>query len=121
MKKILIFLLVFITLKINGQGLKLSSPEQIQSYNKLPTDKFGFAENIPSFYNLEPYVPPVMNQTGGTCVGFASFYYALSTMYNVKFGILNNREKYIHSFDPYYIYSITFNNLNDCDNQLDLN
>jgi hypothetical protein len=35
-------------------------------------------------------------------------------MYNIKFNLTDPKEKYVHSFDPYYIYSITFNESNDC-------
>ena len=67
---------------------------------------------------MEKYVPPVRTQEGGTCVGFASFYYGLSTMYNERLNLQEDDEKYIHSFDPYFIYSIIFNGTEDCDSGL---
>ena len=117
MKKILFFILLVST-QIFSQGLILSSPEEKASYPKLPADKLGFTETLPFSYSLEKYVPPVLKQEGGTCVGFASFYYALSTMYNIEFGMTDLNEKYVHSFDPYFIYSIYFNEKNDCDSGL---
>jgi len=117
MKKIL-FLLLLASTQAFSQGLILSSPEEKSAFPKLPADKLGFADILPFSHSLEKYVPPVLNQEGGTCVGFASFYYALSTMYNIEFDITDPSEKYVHSFDPYFIYSIYFNDKNDCDGGL---
>ena len=117
MRKILLFLMLAST-QVYSQGLILSSPEEKAEFPKLPTDKLGFAESLPSSYSLEKYVPTVLDQDGGTCVGFATFYYALSTMYNIEFNITDPKEKYVHSFDPYFIYSIYFNDENDCDRGL---
>lgn len=115
MKKIIFIVFLLGSLNFYGQGLNFLSPEEKQTFNKLPADKLGFAETLPYAYSLQKYVPPVLRQEGGTCVGFASFYYGLSTMYNIKFNLTDPKEKYVHSFDPYYIYSITFNESNDCD------
>lgn len=115
MKKIIFVVFLLGSLNFYGQGLNFLSPEEKQTFNKLPADKLGFAETLPYAHSLQKYVPPVLRQEGGTCVGFASFYYGLSTMYNVKFNLTDPKEKYVHSFDPYYIYSITFNESNDCD------
>ena len=114
MKKIIFIVFLLGSLNFYGQGLNFLSPEEKQTFNKLPADKLGFAETLPYAYSLQKYVPPVLRQEGGTCVGFASFYYGLSTMYNIKFNLTDPKEKYVHSFDPYYIYSITFNESNDC-------
>ena len=116
--KNIIILLLLVSSHAFGQGLILSSPEDKASFPKLPADSFGFTESLPFSYSLEKYVPPVLSQDGGTCVGFASFYYGLSTMYNIKFNLTNPDEKYAHSFDPYFIYSIQFNDKDDCDNGL---
>ena len=117
MKNIIILLLI-VSSNAFGQGLILSSPEEKALFPKLPVESFGFSENLPFSYSLEKYVPPVLSQEGGTCVGFASFYYGLSTMYNIKFNLTNPDEKYVHSFDPYFIYSIQFNDTDDCDSGL---
>ena len=117
MKKILL-LSLFVTVQAFGQGLKLSTPDEKAMFPKLPADKLGFAELLPFSYSLEKYVPPVLRQKGGTCVGFATFYYALSTMYNIEFDITDTRGKYVHAFDPYYIYSIVNNNKEDCEGAL---
>jgi len=117
MKKI-ILLFLLVSTQVFSQGLILSSPEEKASFPKLPSDKLGFVEVLPSSYSLEKYVPPVRKQKGGTCVGFASFYYALSTMYNISFDITDPNEKYAHSFDPYFLYSIHFNDQNDCEGGL---
>lgn len=116
MKKIL--LILFVTTQAFSQGLILSSPEERTSFPKLPADKLGFVNILPSSHSLEKFVPPVLKQEGGACVGFASFYYALSTMYNIAFNITDPNEKYVHSFDPYFIYSIFYNEKNDCDSGL---
>lgn len=109
-----LILIVFTFAKSNAQGLIISDSSERESYNQLPKDKFGFAEYIPNSFSLEKYVPPVLMQKGGTCVGFASFYYGLTTMYNAKFGITNTTEKYAHAFDPYFLYSLIYNEIDDC-------
>ncbi len=121
MKKLIFFLLITGSFQTNGQGLIFLSSEEMGTFTKLPVEEFGFAETLPYTYSLQEFVPPVLKQQGGTCVGFASFYYGLSTMYNIMFNIKDSKEKFIYSFDPYYIYSITFNESNDCDRGLKFN
>lgn len=112
------YLILLLSLSIYGQGLNFTPQEQISDIPELPSDTYGFATDIPYAYSLEKYVPPVLRQEGGTCVGFAAFYYALSTMYNQVFEITSIKEKYAYSFDPYFIYSIVYNNEDDCDSGL---
>lgn len=118
MKKIL-FLFLFCSTLSYGQGLILSTPEEKQSFPKYKIEDFGFADLLPFASSLEKYVPPILLQEGGTCVGFASFYYGLSTMYNAQFNITNKAEKFAHSFDPYFIYSYAFNEEYNCESGLD--
>ncbi len=112
-----IFLTIFVSINIYSQGLNFTSDEDLANLPQIPAD-YGFAGNLPSYASMEKYVPSVIKQRGGTCVGFASFYYGMSTMYNMKFGITSSREKFVHAFDPYFIYSIVFNNVQNCDNGL---
>jgi C1A family cysteine protease len=116
-KLILISFLFFTPLYIFSQGLIFSSSEDLSQISEIPTD-YGFATDLPSNYSLEKYVPYVKKQEGGTCVGFSTFYYALSTMYNIEFNITKNMDKFAHSFDPYFIYSVVYNNRDDCDRGL---
>ena len=118
MKKFLFLLLFLFINNVNSQGLNLSSPEKISEYSEFISDDFGFATSTPSRYSLKQYVPPVRKQKGGTCVGFSTYYYALSTMYNKQFNITNSKAKYAHSFDPYFLYSIYFSNVDNCDSGL---
>ena len=117
MKKIL-FLILFLAFNTYGQGLIFSSVDELSSYDEFSSKSYGFADEIASSYSLEKYVPPVLNQKGGTCVGFSTFYYGLSTMYNIKFNTTDNREKYAHAFDPYFIYSLYYSKVNNCDKGL---
>jgi hypothetical protein len=117
MKKIL-FLMLFVSILGYGQGLILSTAEEMSSFKSYNINDLGFADLLPFASSLETYVPPVMRQKGGTCVGFASFYYGLSTMYNAKFDLKTPEEKLAHSFDPYFIYSYVFNDSDDCDKGL---
>tara|TARA_B100001250_G_scaffold300555_1_gene262240 strand:- start:2124 stop:3365 length:1242 start_codon:yes stop_codon:yes gene_type:complete len=106
MKNKILLLFLFIAFSSYSQGLKLINEIDL---NELPTindDALGFVSNLPSSYSFEKYVPPVMTQKGASCVGFASLYYGLSTMYNIKFNITESTKKFSHSFDPYFIYSI---------------
>ena len=120
MKKLL-FLVLFLAINMQGQGLIFAPVSEISEYKEFPAESYGFATTKPSSYSLEKYVPPVLNQEGGTCVGFSTFYYGLSTMYNKKFNIIDYRGKYAHSFDPYFIYSLYFSEVNNCDNGLPFN
>ena len=114
MKKIL-FLFLFSSTLSFSQGLILTTAEERKSYPKYKTDDFGFADLLPFKSSLKKHVPEIKFQVGGTCVGFASFYYGLSTMYNSKFEITSEEGKIAHSFDPYFIYSFVNNETNDCD------
>ena len=96
-----------------SQGVKLT-PESIkEGFKKLDIEAFGFATTIPRSYSLEQYVPPVEDQVGGTCVGFSTLYYALSTMYNIEYNYTSYQDKFAHAFDPYFIYSIINNYTDD--------
>lgn len=106
MKKIFLIFALISTLFINAQGLNFSSNDQILKYDKYDFESKGYAANIPSKYSLEKYVPPILNQDGGTCVGFTSIYYGLSTMYNKKLNITSELEKYAYAFDPYFLYTL---------------
>ena len=120
MKKLIILALIS-GFNMYGQGLIFTPADKLSEYNEFPSESYGFATSHPSSYSLEKYVPPVMNQKGGTCVGFSTFYYGLSTMYNKKFNITDYKGKYAHSFDPYFLYSLYFSEVNNCDNGLPFN
>ena len=113
----LILLLFLLTFNLSAQGLKFATVEQISEYEDVPQD-YGFAGDLPTSYTLEKFVPPVMTQKGGTCVGWSSLYYGLSTMYNAEFNITNWRDKYVHAFDPYFVYSLMQSDVNHCEEGL---
>ena len=110
-------IILLLQLQLFSQGLNFASSEDLSQIDEMPS-KYGFATDLPSNYSLEDYVPFVKKQKGGTCVGFSTFYYALSTMYNIRFNITKPRDKFAHSFDPYFIYSIVFNDKDDCETGL---
>ena len=115
----LTLLLIFLGLSISAQGLNFSSESELKELKRLTPQTYGFAVDIPLRYSFEEYVPDVVEQTGSTCVGFATLYYALSTMYNIRFNITDSKGKLAHSFDPNFIYTIINNNiLNPCDEGL---
>ena len=99
-----LFVLLFVSTQAFSQGLILCNTEKKAMYPKVPAGWLVVCDTLPSSHSLEKFVPPVIEQNGDTSVGFASLYYALSTMYNIKFGITDYNEKYAHSFDPYFIY-----------------
>ena len=102
--KIFALIILLSSVNLTAQGLNFSTEEDLADFSEVPQD-YGFAGDLPSRYSLERYVPPVQSQKGGTCVGFSSLYYGLSTMYNIQFNITSWRDKLVHSFDPYFIYS----------------
>ena len=55
-----------------GQGLKFTPVEELNQFERLDDNTYGFSDQIPSNYSLEKYVPMVLNQEGGTCVGFST-------------------------------------------------
>ena len=101
----LLFFILFV-FNSHSQGLNLMSEDQLNELPELNDDTLGFVSNLPASYSFEEYVPAVLTQSGASCVGFASQYYALSTMYNIRLGIKEPSQKYSHAFDPYFVYSI---------------
>ena len=97
-----------------SQGLNLATKEDLAKFKSFSNETFGFAESLPGKYSLEKYVPPIQQQVGQTCVGWASLYYALSTMYNQKFNITSPSGKLANAFDPNFIYSIMQNDQYTC-------
>ena len=120
MKKSFLILLFFSINFVFTQGLKFATDEQIKTFDIFDSDVLGFSDvTLPSSFSLEKYVPFVLNQgQTGTCVGFSTLYYGLSTSYNVKYGYTKQMEKYANSFDPYFIYSIMKMSQNDCNDGL---
>ena len=108
---------LFFSFNLFSQGLILSTDEEYAQFDKL-NQSLGFASKLPANYSLERYVPPVRKQEASTCVGWAAVYYGLSTMYNIKFNITDWRDKYVHSFDPYFIYSVMERYIDNCDRGL---
>ncbi len=101
-----------------SQGLRFTPEETMNSFSVVDNSTHGFSENIPYKYSIERFVPPPLNQAGMSCVGYASLYYTMSTMYNISFGITNSRAKLAHAFDPYFIYTIIKNDVSHCDEGL---
>lgn len=116
--KLLLIILIFTWVEAISQGLILSSEKEKLTFPRYNYEQLGFSSDLPASYSLEKFVPPVLKQEGGTCVGFAAYYYTLSTMYNSRFDITEAKEKYVHSFDPYFIYSVYYNDGGDCDRAL---
>jgi len=101
-----LFFFILFVFNSHSQGLNLMSEDQLNELPELNDDVLGFVSNLPASYSFEEYVPAVLKQSGASCVGFASQYYALSTMYNIRLGIKDPSQKYSHAFDPYFVYSI---------------
>ena len=83
----------------------------------------GFSETeIPSRFSLEKYAPPIREQQGGTCVGWATSYSALSILYNMENNITDPFIKWATAFDPYYIYTVSKSAIGDntCDEGMNI-
>lgn len=116
--RLTIFILLLKTSILFSQGLNFITEDQLSEIDRFESDNLGFAGNLPLKYSLEKYVPPVNNQyKTSTCVGFSMGYYGMSTIHNIYFNRTNEYEKYIHTFDPYYAYTL---NDDDCDEGLDM-
>ena len=102
----LILATFLITGSIYVQGYVEDSFEEISQLDNYSKEGFGFADDIPVRKTLEKYVPAIGNQRKtGSCVAWATTYYNLSIIYNRMFGITSFRDKYSHSFDPWFTYS----------------
>ena len=100
-------LLLFIFNKSFSQGYVPETNESVASLENYSKEGFGFAEDIPSAKSLVKYVPPIGNQRQtGSCAAWATTYYATSIVYNRMFGITSYRDKWAHSFDPWFTYSL---------------
>lgn len=101
----LVAFLLFSTHLTFSQGALIENEETMVG-NEFDIESAGFATNsLPSKSDLGPFVPAPMEQEGGTCVGWAAAYCALSTMVNVHFDIRMPVHKELLAFDPYFIYT----------------
>ena len=99
--------MIVFSLSSNAQRIIIDSPESIIGYDRYSKSNFGFSNDIPSYFSIEKYVPPVQGQgRTGSCVGWSTTYYALSTIYNNFFEITSFEGKRAHSFDPWFTYSL---------------
>ena len=104
---------------INSQGLIPIDDDNLEKIDRFKPTEFGFSQNLPAKFSLEKFVPLVLNQgPWATCVGFAMAYYGMSTIHNTFFNRTTDYEKFAHSFDPLYAYTLTDS---DCNNGLDIN
>lgn len=119
MKKVLLaFLFINYLSFTHAQGLNPINQNDLNEMDRFESSMLGFSGDLPANYSLEKYVPPVLNQGDtSTCVGFAMGYYGISTIHNAYFDRSNEYEKLIHSFDPYYAYTLNDSN---CDNGLNM-
>ena len=70
-----------------------------------PDQTLGFSDDMPArFLGLVDYVPRIVNQEGGSCVGH-TIANSISITYNAYNGITDPNRKFIHKFDPYYVYA----------------
>ncbi|MDC3221408.1 C1 family peptidase [Flavobacteriaceae bacterium] len=120
--KLLLFFLVFQFTRLNAQGYIKHNFDLISQYDSYSKEGFGFADDIPIRKSLEKYVPAIGNQRNtGSCVAWATTYYNLSIIYNKMFGITTYRDKFSHSYDPWFTYSLVnkfYNNSTDCNEGL---
>jgi len=118
--RFLLFILAFVSFNITAQGILFSNPEQLEQIDQYSNNNKGYVENLPSSISLEKYVPPIIRQQGGTCVSF-SIYYGLSTYYNIINNTTDSAEKFVFSFDPYFIYTLLNDPDKGCDQGLYMN
>ena len=109
--RVLCFSLLFglITNTTYSQNLKLSTDSQLEKLSQKTAqinDELGFSEgDIPSSHSMKQYCPTIIEQEGGSCVGFSVAYAAASITHNYLNDITEWNHKFVNIFDPYYIYS----------------
>ena len=122
MKK-LSFILALIFLSINVFAQKKWLPGvkgyASQGYYKSESEgarvKTRGGSFLPSSYSLREYAPPVGEQEGGTCVGWATAYAGLSILENIKLEIRDDSLKAVNAFSPYFTYTLSkFDADNEC-------
>ena len=70
---------------------------------------------LPSSYSLREYAPPVGEQEGGTCTGWATTYAGLSILENIKLDIRDDSLKAENAFSPYFTYILSKSDVdNEC-------
>lgn len=103
--RLAIFLLVFINILAQAQGLKLDD----DSYEKVPQKKSNLSvkkEGLPPKIDLSPYVPSVINQGElGTCVGVATTYYMRTMLEAIRLGITDKKSIDSLRFSPSFTYN----------------
>ena len=122
MKK-LSFILALIFLSINVFAQKKWLPGvkgyASQGYYKSESEgarvKTRGGSFLPSSYSLREYAPPVGEQEGGTCVGWATAYAGLSILENIKLDRRDDSLKAVNAFSPYFTYILSkFDEDNEC-------
>ena len=57
--------------------------EDLKNVDIWDEDELGFSEEtLPKSASLEQYCPPILMQSGASCVGWSACYSAISIMYN---------------------------------------
>ena len=88
------------------------SEEDLNNISSYSKETYGFSDEIPSSYSLEKYVPPIGDQyDSGSCVAWATSYYAMSIIYNSTYGITSYAGKYTNRFDPWFLYNQKIGNI----------
>ena len=106
MKQIIILLFLGPFL-LQAQGLNWSTRAELEDANDITIMDYGYSSSsLPASHDMLKYAPPVEDQNGGTCVGFAAGYCAHSTMLNKALGITNTLQKDMFAMDPYFLYSL---------------
>jgi C1A family cysteine protease len=122
MKKLgLILSLIFLTLTVSAQKKWMPGVKGYasQGYYKPVPEEFRIKTRgssfLPSSYSLREYAPPVGEQEGGTCVGWATAYAGLSILENIKLNNRNDSLKTENAFSPYFTYTLSkFDEDNEC-------
>ena len=100
----ILFMTLFIS-NIFSQGIIFDKARYLTNDSWEESD-LGFSSSISSKYSLRKFAPIPLIQEGSSCTGWATSYAAMSIIHNIIFDITDSNKKFIHSFDPNYIYSL---------------
>ena len=88
-------------------GLFFSIEDEMKDVEMFSFNNSSVANiNLPFKKSLRKYAPTPRDQDGGTCVGWATSYSAISIMFNSITNTTNQVVKDFTAFDAYFIYSI---------------
>ena len=111
MARIAIFIITYLFFSsINAQYLTevdIATLAELSKNQEKYEGDFGYSSDakLPSHFSLSDYCVVGSQGESSSCTGFAVANGAMSILYNIVNGVTKFNERWVHRFDPFYIYS----------------